>query len=70
MKGLLEYAKENFDIDESKDYYMGELCSGCGTVWLCERVDPKTNQGRDTAWDTYKGAKAVEAEEIGSSRAG
>jgi len=51
-KAVIETVKTMFTV-RNANYHLAEFCKGCGTVWLCERVNPESNDGNPFTWDTY-----------------
>lgn len=53
LRRIVRDVKEFFQVRPHANYHIAEFCKGCATVWLGERVNPRTNEGKPFAWDTY-----------------
>ena len=61
LEGTIRLVKTRFSVREAH-YHLAEFCKGCGTVWLCERVNPESNDGKPFVWDTYASVAKSSAE--------
>ena len=53
VSGFVAAARSMYKVCEA-NYHLVEWCKKCFTIWLCEKVDPATNDGEPFAWDTYQ----------------
>ena len=53
LREMVQDARSSFNIRPGVNYQLGGKCDGCSTVWLAEKVDPKSNRGKPYAWDRF-----------------
>ena len=53
LREMVQEVRKTFNVRPGANYQLAGRCDGCSTVWLAEKVDPKTNGGKPYAWDRF-----------------